>query len=358
MLANTSAIAMANNQTIKTSLLKTPDQDTIQEMIHIYQEAFKNDSMFQLENTVPQLIERLSETIALRIKQSECEFIIAKTEDTTQVVGWLALTFKLEDRKQLSEEHILYAQYALLPDIVAKAKAEGVHTEAMKIIAHKLFTEFKEARELHLPEKHCVISALVVQPEYQNKGVASALLAKAISLTEVFSFPIWVQVPDPCQSIFKNHLFEEVGKYQLKLSDHIPEQDSSSTSKGKGKTKAVSASGEYNWKFMVRKKPLEGAIQAYKSSKMYAEEHGTEEEAQLPAPAKDKEGNWISKAFRKYVTKIGETEHVLGGDVQTATEDSVTTAGGNEGVGESTPLLTKQDSKGEQGSGAKDKAAR
>lgn len=334
---------MASELPVRTSLLKAPDQNTIKEMIHIYQEAYKNDKTVQLKYTLPKLIEGMAETITLRCKQPECEFIVARAESSNQVIGWIALAFKLEKHNQISEEHVLYTQYALLPDLVAKAKSEGIGTADLKNMAHKLFKDFKEARERHLAEKHCIISTLVVDPEYQNKGVASALLTKAISRSEVFSFPIWVQAPSAYQILFEKHLFEQVSEYELDLDEPGPTPD------GKGKTKAtVSTFDKFVWKFMVRKEPLEDATRAYKSSKVFAE---LEEERQVDDSrlAKIRELKSNSKATEKKKAAPKLADLLAGGDVQTATSGAgllTRDTHDDDEVGPSTPLLKEPMPKG------------
>lgn len=336
-----SVITMASELTVNTSLLKAPDQNTIKEMIHIYQEAYKNDKTVQLKYTLPKFTEDMAETLALRCKQPECEFIVARTEKSNHVIGWIALAFKLEKHNQISEEHVLYTQYALLPDLVAKAKSEGIGTADLKNMAHKLFTDFKEAREKHLPGKHCIISTLVVDPEHQNKGVASALLTKAISRSEVFSFPIWVQAPSAYQSLFEKHHFEQVSEYELDLNEHVPTPD------GKGKTKAAVSSTliKYAWKFMVRKEPLEIATRAYESSKVFAElEEGRRVDERRLAKIKESKSNSKGAGKKKAAPKLADL--LLGGDVQTATSGKGLLArdahdDDDDEVGPSTPLLKK-----------------
>lgn len=192
--------------------MKTPEQAPIKEMVDVYQNAYKNDRCIQLEYTMPGFMERMAETIATRVEKPECKFIVARNQSANQIVGWLALAFKLEKDKVLSEEHLLLTQYALIPDMVAKGIIRGISTDKMRELAHSVLKQFKDARETQLLDKHCIISTLVVDPEYQNKGVASALLSQAISISEVFSFPIWVQAPEACQSLFERHLFKELGR--------------------------------------------------------------------------------------------------------------------------------------------------
>lgn len=334
---------MANKLTVNASQLKKPDQEIINEMIRIYQEAYKNDECVQLKHVVPEFMELMAETIASRVKKPECEFIVAKTESSNQVVGWLALAFKLEENRELSEEHVLLAQYALLPDIVSKAKSQGINIDEMRTLAHSILKEFKDAREKQLPDKHCILSTLVVDPEYQNKGVASALLSKAISLSEVFSFPIWVQIPEACQGLFERHLFEDAGEYRLDLNDFVPRPD------GKGKAQAASVLGKYVWKYMVRKEPLDQVIQAYRSSKVFAEieaDQGVEDKGlgkdEEPAYAKRMLAR-VWKVFGGDDTEPVLKKHLLGKDKQSASGESVVDSSLAE-VGPSTPLLAKSGS--------------
>ena len=102
---------MAGELAFKAFVLKAPDQDTIKQMIHIYQEAYKNDKTVQLKYILPNLIDRMAETIALRLKQPEWEFIVARTESTNHIVGWIALAFKLEKHRQISEGQKLRYRY-------------------------------------------------------------------------------------------------------------------------------------------------------------------------------------------------------------------------------------------------------
>lgn len=347
-------INMANELPVKTSQLKVPDPGTIREMIHIYLEAYKNDTTIQLKYIVPQLIEHMSETLTLRVRQRECEFIIARSETSDQIMGWLLLIFKLEKDKQISEEHVLLTQYALLPDVIAKGKKEGIGMDKLKDLAHTLLNEFKRAREIHLPDKHCIISTLVVDPKYQNQGVASALLVKAISLSEVFLFPIWVQAPESCQNLFARHFFKEVGEYTLDLNKHVPKTDD------KGKKKAVSILGKYVWEFMVRKEPLEPAISAYQASKVFEEQ---EQERRIGGtflelfPKKGKSAKRMFNAFAKETAEPEETDMLLGRDVQTASGTDLI-ARSDAGEVSSMPLHRKAGSHDEQEAKMKDKENR
>ena len=332
---------MASELPIKTSKLMAPDRDSIKEMIHIYQEAYKHDQTIQLQYILPSLIERMAEIISDRCTKPECEFIVARTEPSNRIIGWTALAFKLKKNKQISEEHVLLTQYALLPDIAAKCKNEGIGTAQLKTLSHKVLSDFKSARENQLPDKHCIISTLVVDPSYQRKGVASALLSKAITRTEVFSFPIWVQAPSAQQTLISKHDFEEVSEYRIDLNEHVPEPDN------KGKTKAASSLGAYAWKFMIRQKPLEKALKAYKSSKVYAEE---EEERRVDERRRHKrltegEQSQGAKASAKKSGAPKPEDLLLGGNVQTAAGgESLVARDDEEEAGPSTPLLKKFDS--------------
>lgn len=373
---------MAGMLPIKTRQLKAPDRGTIQEMVLIYQAAYKgyeseeseeSDEHVQLnpKNIPPGFMDRMAETIANRVNKPAWEFIVATNESSTRILGWLALAFKHSKDSQLSEEHVLFAQYALLPDMAVKAKSEGISTDEVKKEAHSLFEKFQEAREEHLPDKHCIISTMVVRPKFQNRGIASALLTKAINRSEVSQFPIWVQAPGACQDLFHRHGFEEVGAYPLDLNDLRPE--------GQGKKKATSTLGKYVWKFMVRKEPLEEETRAYQSSthfaaheaKRAAAEHteaaGAEaeqktEETRVGKGKEPAHGKGIaaspSKASAKTTAEPGTTEQLHGKAQQAAGGENEFARSAAE-AGPSTPLLTKpSSSKGGRKAEAKEKAAR
>ena len=138
---------MASELPIRTSKLMVPDKDSIKEMIHIYQEAYKHDQTIQLQHILPSLIERMAGQVSDRCVKPECEFIVARTEPSNRIIGWTALAFKLKKDKQISEEHVLLTQYALLPDIAAKCKNEGIGTAQLKTLSHKVLSDFKSARE-------------------------------------------------------------------------------------------------------------------------------------------------------------------------------------------------------------------
>lgn len=350
---------------VKVSQMREPDEATIKQMVHIYHEAYKSNKSVQLTYIIPELTERMAETIASRVKKPECDFILARGEGSNQLVGWLALAYKLGRIQQLSEEHVLFTQYALLPDIVAKGKSRAIGTDEMKALAYQLFMDFKNEREKQLPDKHCILSTLVVSPAFQNTGVASALLSKAISLTEVFTFPIWVQAPEACHALFKRHHFEEVGEYCLDLNEHLPELEG----KGKGKAKAAAPLEKYVWKYMVRKEPLEQALEAYRSSKVCAELEG--EHIMEGLGYGERMLAWVCKAFASYQMEPGPTASLLGKDKRltsgetpllgkdkrAASEESPI-APSRVGAGPSTPLLVESSSKGGQKLGAKEEAAR
>ena len=414
---------MASELPVSISKLKAPDKDAVKaqveehtnvvkEMVRIYQEAYKNDRCIQLKYIVPELMLKLGDTISNRVKEPSALFLVARDERSKQVVGWLALAYKLSERKELSEEHVLLIQYALLPDIVAKGKSRGIAADLMLHLTHLLLIKFKDAREEQLVDNHCILSTLVVDPEYQNRGVASALLSTAIRLTEVYAFPIWVQAPEVCQGFFERHLFEVVGEYQLDLNEHVPKHVPKA--KGKGKAKDVDTFEKYVWRYMVRMEPLESAVQAYRSSKVFAEQQAAqeeekahlEEEAHLgeekePAGGKGLVG-WIkSKAFpdeeakvepkkapgkkgkqpaseeeprdsppakKKHSTSGEGAKHSLPGKGEQATSEeepenlplgkgkqstskNILVAKSDAGEGPSTPLLTKSRSKGNAGEG-------
>lgn len=304
---------MASELPAKIFPLKAPDKKAIKEMVDIYLKAYRYDKTMQLEATLPHFIARMAETIANRCIQPECKFIVARTKNSNRVIGWLALVFKLENHIQISEEHALLIQYALLPDIVAKAQRQGIGTADLKDIARKVFKDFKEAREKHLPDRHCILSTLVVDPDYQNKGVASALLTVAINRSGVFLFPIWVQAPPAHQGLFEKNLFEQVGEYELDLNEHVPIPE------GKRKTRAAASTlDKYAWKFMVREKPLEDAIRAFKSSKVFAElDRETQADERRLVRSPELKSN--SKAAGKQRTAPEVTGLLSGGDVPTAT---------------------------------------
>ena len=343
---------MASEVPIKTSKLMVPDKDSIKEMIHIYQEAYKHDQTMQLKHILPSLIKRMAETISHRCKKPEWEFIVARTETSDQIIGWIALAFKLEANKQISEEHILFAQYALLPDIVVKCRKEGIGTAQIKTLSHKVVSDFKSAREKQLPDEHCIISTLVVDPSYQRKGVASALLSKAIARSEVFSFPIWVQAPSTHQPLFSKHDFEQVSEYQIDLNEHVPESDN------KGKNKAASTLATYTWTIMLRQKPLEKALKAYKSSKVFAEEEEdrcVDERRRLKKLAEEEKKPGAKASAKKSGAPKPE-DWLLGGDVQTAAGGgSLVARDDEEAAGPSTPLLKRSESKAKAKAKAKGK---
>ena len=331
---------MTTELPIKVSKLKVPDKDTINEMIHIYQEAYKHDPTIQLQNVPESLLARMAGPISTRCTKPECEFIIARTDPSNRIIGWIALAFKLDQNNQISEEHVLLTQYALLPDIVAKCKSAGIDPAQLKIQSHKLVDDFKATREKHLPDKHCIISTLVVDPQYQHQGVASALLSSAIARTEVFCFPIWVPAPSPQKALFAKHDFEEISTYEIDLNEYIPEPDA----KGKGKNKAARPLNIYTWTFMLRQKPLENALNAYKTSKIYLE---AEEERRVDKRrrlnALEKKPGTKPSAQKSGAPKPDDI--LLGGDVQTAASGSSLLARDDEEeeeAGPSTPLLKKR----------------
>ena len=314
-------------------------------MMHIYQEAYKHDQTIQLQHVLPSLIERMTQLISSRCTKPECEFIVARTATSNQIIGWIALTFQLKKTKQISEEHVLMTQYALLPDIVAKCKKEGLDTAQLKTLSHKVLSDFKSAREKQLPDHHCIINTLVVDPTYQRTGVASALLSKAITRSEVFAFPIWVPAPSPHQPLFTNHDFESITEYRIDLNEHIPEPESSN----KGKKKAASTPRTYTWTFMLRQKPLENALKAYKSSKVYLEEEGElrgDTRRRLKKLEKKEEGKKKKAGSEASSGAPKAGDLLLGGDVQTAAGEAGLVASDDEEdeAGPSTPLLGKAES--------------
>ena len=326
---------MTSEPTFKTSQLKPSDHDTIKDMVRVYQSAYKNDQTVQLKYTIPQLIERMSETITIRVQKSSCEFIIARAEGSARVAGWLSLIFKRKDGPGISEDHVLLAQYALVPDMVIKAKKGGITPDQIKDMARKAMTAFKGARETRLQDGHCLIGTLVVDPEYQNKGVASTLLTRAISLSEIFASPMWVPAPEACRTLFDKHFFVEAGEYRFDLNELAPE------SSGKGKSKAVSVMQNYVWKFMVREEPLEKALRAYRSSVAFTEE----EEAKVAeflrkTELREREGEKVKAGGGKLV--LEGDEEAAGGASQTAPTD--------EGESSSSSLLEEDEEDASGGS--------
>ena len=93
---NASAATMASEISIRISKLKAPDKVTVKSMIRIYQSAYKQDKTVQLKYVLPNLLERMAGTITLRSSQPECEFLIARTNISNQIVGWLLLAFNLK----------------------------------------------------------------------------------------------------------------------------------------------------------------------------------------------------------------------------------------------------------------------
>ncbi len=341
---------MASELPVNISKLKEGDKAAVKEMVHIYQEAYKKDRCVQLETIVPELMVRMADTIEMRVKQPSWVFLVAKDESSKKIVGWLALAFALTERKELSEEHVLFVQYALLPDIVAKGRIQGISADLILHLTHLLLIKFKDAREEQLLDKHCILSTLVVDPEYQKKGVASALVSKAISLTEAFTFPIWVQAPESCQGLFEKHLFKVVGEYHLDLNDHVPK------TKGKGKANEVDTLAKYAGKFMVRVEPLEPAIEAYRSSKAFAEREAARAEEEEARLEKEKEPAGARRILTWIVSRIlpnneAKPDSIPGEERKSSSEEKLVSPS-DTGEGPSAPLLAESSSTGGQRYGA------
>ena len=353
---------MANDLPIKITQLKASEKDAIEDMIRIYQEAYQNDKNVQLnsEHIMSDFMDQMAKTIAKHAKQPECEYFIARGGSDNIMVGWLALAFKLTDDKKLSEEHVLLLQYALLPDIVVKGKSHGIGTDVMKGLANSLLKEFKETREKQLPNNHCILSTLVVDPQYQNKGVATALLSKAIHFAGIFSLPIWVQAPEACQKLLQRHSFDEVGEHRIDLNEHVPK------AVGKAKANKLSPLGKYVFKYMVRQGPLESAMEAYKSSKVFAE-HEEEiraerlENERLEDKKKQaREQSILGRISRVLLGAEAESEMTepLLGEEEQSTSRKIPIASSRAEAGPSTPLLAESRSKGGQKFTPRGKAAR
>ena len=353
---------MATDLPIKITQLRASEKDAIEDMIHIYQKAYQNDKAVQLnlKHIMSDFMDQMAKTIAKHAKQPECEYFVAREGKDNNIVGWLALALKITDDKKLSEEHVLLLQYALLPDIVVKAKSHGIDTDVMKGLANSLLKEFKESREKQLSNNHCILSTLVVDPQYQNKGVATALLSKAIHFAEIFSLPIWVQAPEACQKLFERHSFDEVGEYRLDLNEHVPK------AVGKAKTNKLSPLGKYVFKYMVRQGPLESAVEAYKSSKVFAE---YEEEIRAERLEKERlegkkkqarEQSILGRISRMFTGAEAESEMTgpLLGEEGQSTSGEILVAPSHAEAGPSTPLRAGSRSKGGQKFTSKGKAAR
>ena len=347
---------MISDLPIKVAQLKSSDTDAIKDMIRVYQEAYKNDKCFQLNlnHIIPDFTDQMVKTMTTRVKQPECEYFVAREVKSNKIVGWLALAFNFADDKKISEEHVLLLQYALLPDVVVKGKDRGIGTDGMKKLAHSLLKDFKEARQKQLSAAHCLLSTLVVDPEFQNKGVASALLSKAIHFTEIFSFPIWVQAPEACQGLFERHSFTGVGEYRLDLNEHVPK------AVGKGKAKEVSSLGNYFFKFMVREEPLEPAIEAFKLSKVFAED----EEERLSKERLEKEKKAREQGILARISRVfsaaeadPESKEPLLGRAEQSASGEIPVAPSRAEASPSTPLLAESTPKGSQKSRPKGKAA-
>ena len=355
-------LTMANNLPIKTTQLRVSDPDTIKEMVQIYQDAYKNDPIIQLKHILPHFTEKMAETISTRVSNPTCKYILARTTTSNNLVGWLALTSKLETYKNLSEEHVLLAQYALLPDFTIKAKEAGIGSEEMKELAHKLFVAFKQARESRLPDKHGIISTLVVSPAYQNHAVASALLTLATRLSDIFASPLWVPAPANHKHLFLAHQFEEAGEYRLDLmpQHHIPAPDDENNN-NKGKSKAKSSfpplGQSYTWTFLLRQEPLQKPLQAYRSSIAYAEQeaenwtqelaHRKSQERERRAATTKKSSNTKTKQQQRQNAGVADAEAEAeaeedpalllllgGGDIQTATATESASSAKNRNVDE------------------------
>ena len=328
---------MVQETGIQVSPFKAADRETIKEMIRIYQEAYKNDKSVQLRYTLPNLLEKMAKTITLHLNQPVYDFLVARTESSNHVVGWLSLAYKSKEYEQISEEHALLAQYALVPDIVEKGRKVGIGKVEMKDIAQNVFRDFKEAREKQLPDRHCLISTIVVDPEHKNKGVASTLLSKAISRCEdYYSIPMWVQAPESCQSLFANQDFEEVCEYRLDLNEYVPMLDT------KRKAAGPPALGRYSWMFMMRKEPLEKYMREYAASQVFAEEEAKRRVDERRWKVIEQRSSSQASGKDKAAPRLPDS--VLVKDVQTARGERLVARDDAE-AGPSTPLPTKSSTK-------------
>ena len=265
---------MGSTPAIPTTQLQDPSPETIEAMITIYRDGLVHDPTTHLTHINPPYLDLLASLLTTRIRSPSFLFLLAHNPSTQHPTGWLSLALQHTHKQTLSETHLLQTQYLLLPDLATKAQKRGIPLKQLTDLAQSTLQAFKTERETHLPEKHSLLTALVVAPGEQNTGVASALLTHAIRLTEVFVYPIWVPAPSGCAGLFAKYGFEEVGGHVVDLEALIPTEEGKGKDKGKGKGKADDAPvelGRREWKFMLRSEPLQPALRVYSASKVCAE---------------------------------------------------------------------------------------
>ena len=226
------------------------------ELIRIYHEDHRRNKFLKVISGYPFWEETLIRTFEELMYRTDYEFFLARLPSSKETVGWIAFSFVSEGNETIGRHKFeaKMEQTEMYSNILETWKVEGSGGKSNVWEEIKRVSSSLQAK--HMPPDYCIINALVYykHQQFEDIDIAGALLKKVIAYwkNEVeigTEWAIWVQAPATAQLMYEENGFEEVGEYNIEIGDY-----------GYPHKEDRNVSGNYGWKFMVRREPSGSAF--------------------------------------------------------------------------------------------------
>lgn len=226
------------------------------ELIRVHQEDHKRDKFSRVISDYLYWEETMERTVKRLMHRTDYEFFLARLPSSKEIVGWIAISFVSEGNETIGR-HKFEARLEwteMCSNILQTWKVESASGKS------NVWDEIKRAssslQAKHMPPNHCIINALTLynHEQFDDMDIASALLEHVILYWENevdvgTEWAIWVQSPPFLASLYNGYGFEELGEYEIELSNY-----------GFPPKSERKVSGRYGWKFMILRLPSGSAI--------------------------------------------------------------------------------------------------
>ncbi len=227
---------------------------SVEELIQIHHELHRRDRFAKIIYMYPFGKDILAKEIKELIPREDYEFFVARITPSNEFLGWVALSFSTKEKEtedfEACEARLEWTEMCSHILKMWKNDSGGEKSNIWDTIKQTS----SRLREKHLPRNHCIINALILYPQFEEKAVANKLLERVIEFWKTrvktgTEWAIWVQAPPFIQRLYYRYGFEEVGEYSVELGNYgfLPKEERT-------------ISGKYAWKFMVLKGTSESRI--------------------------------------------------------------------------------------------------
>jgi GNAT superfamily N-acetyltransferase len=199
-------------------------------------DSFANDRhtlVKQLGKRPLNLEESGKESLRLNLKSEKFVYQKAVDDATGEPIGLIGLYFRGVEPNRIPwtspGEPNLVVESALQPgknkrECSQHGPADEDDTDVVSRLNALEDADLRRWSELLMPEgtKCIVLVAFSVTPEFQSRGVGSALLKWSTDVADRLDVFMWVHSSEAAWKMYEKHGFETVGKFEVDLDDWAP----------------------------------------------------------------------------------------------------------------------------------------